>query len=72
VPGTWVRFDAVLQPNPAGAAKLRLALDKQVVFEGELPSAGPQRGAFQVGFRENHAGAPAASEGTWIDGLSFL
>jgi hypothetical protein len=25
----------------------------------------------QIGFRENHAGAPVASEGTWVDNLKI-
>jgi hypothetical protein len=71
VPGKWAHFEVVFEPNPFGAAKLLLTLNGKLVFDGELPLAGPQRGAFQVGFRENHSGGPAASEGTWIDALSF-
>ncbi len=39
------------------------------IYRGETPAGMRNSGAIQVGFRENHAGAPGPSEGTWVDAL---
>ncbi|MEZ6014261.1 MAG: glycoside hydrolase family 18 protein [Planctomycetota bacterium] len=69
VPGKWSRFEFDLVPNDAGGCKLEVRLNGEVLFSGALPAGSPVQGAFQVGFRENHAGGPTASEGTWVDGV---
>ncbi len=71
VPGKWADFTFEFTPNESGAAKLVLRLARGLVFDGLLPADGAQRGAFQLGFRENHAGGPSVREGTWVDGLTF-
>lgn len=69
--GKWIAFELALVPDLQSVGKLVVTLNGREVFHGDLPVGGPQRGAFQVGFRENHAGLPSASEGTWVDGLRF-
>lgn len=41
------------------------------IYSGDIPVSGPTSGAVQFGFRENHAGAPVAAEGTWIDTIQI-
>ncbi len=69
--GSWRTFR--LQVNPAAAAgeQLIAQINGVDVYRGAIPAGGPVSGAFQVGFRENHSGAPLAREGTWIDALSI-
>ena len=71
-PGTWVRFALTLE-HLAGSSAARLAarLGGRTLSDGAPPPGGPRAGAFQVGFRENHPGAPAPAEGTWLDGLEL-
>lgn len=66
--GAWTTF--YLSVDPAGN-NLTARINGVNVYNGAIPAGGPTSGAFQVGFRENHAGAPAAVEGTWIDNLTI-
>ncbi len=70
-PGAWANFDLSIDPSAAPASQLVARLGGAVIYSGPIPSGGPTSGAFGVGFRENHAGPPIASEGTWVDGLLF-
>jgi hypothetical protein len=66
--GAWTTFQ--LTVDPVGGT-LTAKVNGTNVYNGPIPAGGPTSGAFQAGFRENHAGAPASTEGTWIDNLSF-
>ncbi len=68
--GAWTTFELSVDPLATAGQQLVAKINNFTVFSGALPAGGPISGAFQVGFRENHTGAPVASEGTWIDGLS--
>lgn len=67
-PGHWTSFELKLRPY-GNHDPLVVRVGGQEVYRGTLPDGGPTNGAFQVGFRENHAGPPSAAEGTWIDHL---
>ncbi|QDV10090.1 Glycosyl hydrolases family 18 [Planctomycetes bacterium Poly30] len=67
--GQWVPFSITLDPYEPTGGQLVVILNDREIFRGALPEGGRRSGAFQVGFRENHAGPPIASEGTWIDNL---
>ncbi len=68
--GAWTTFQLTVNPTAAVAADRLVARINGVdIYRGDIPSGGPTSGAFQIGFRENHAGAPAGQEGTWIDNL---
>ena len=68
--GTWTNFR--LSVNPAAAGDRLLAeINGITVYSGPIPAGGPTSGSFQVGFRENHSGAPATNEGTWLDNVTI-
>lgn len=68
--GAWTTFELTVNPTaPAVSDRLVARVNGVDIYRGDIPSGGPTSGAFQVGFRENHVGAPVASEGTWIDNL---
>jgi hypothetical protein len=69
--GAWANFELSVDPSAAPASQLIARLGGTLIYSGPIPSDGPTSGAFGVGFRENHAGPPIASEGTWVDGLLF-
>ncbi|MEM9379164.1 MAG: glycoside hydrolase family 18 protein [Planctomycetota bacterium] len=69
--GDWARFEIVLDPFTSAGAELVVRVNDVDLYAGPLPEGGPRSGGFQVGFRENHPGPPAQSEGTWIDGLEM-
>ncbi len=71
VGGTWTSFEFIVQPYDRSGDRLVVSLGGQEIYRGPLPEDGPRKGAFQVGFRENHSGPPAPSEGTWVDDLEF-
>lgn len=70
-PGQWTTFRFIVDP-PAVSAKLVAQVNSTNVYSGAIPAGGPVNGAFAAGFRENHAGGPAAAEGTWIDNIQFV
>lgn len=67
--GTWVKFRLVVEPSAAPANQLIASINDVEVYRGQIPTEGRTSGAVQFGFRENHTGAPATNEGTWIDNL---
>ncbi len=67
-PGQWTEFSFTVLSDARGD-ELVVRVGGQDVYRGRLPENGPRSGAFQVGFRENHAGQPGAAEGAWLDGL---
>ena len=69
--GTWTTFSMWIDPNASASNRLVVKMNNTVVYQGDIPTGGPTSGAFQVGFRENHAGAPVAKEGTWIDNVTI-
>jgi len=69
--GAWTTFELTVDPTAAVGQQLIARINGYTIFSGAIPSGGPTSGAFQVGFRENHSGGPAANEGTWIDDLSL-
>ncbi|HOE63528.1 MAG TPA: cadherin-like domain-containing protein [Candidatus Sumerlaeota bacterium] len=69
--GSWTTFYMCIDPNANTSNRLVVKLNNTVVYQGDIPSGGPTSGAFQVGFRENHAGGPVSKEGTWIDNLTI-
>lgn len=69
--GTWTTFELAIDPNEAPGAQLAARINGADVYTGSIPADGPTQGAFQVGFRENHAGSPASNEGTWVDNISI-
>ena len=70
-PGQWSTFTFRVDPGQPQGNELTVTVNAQDIYRGPLPEGGPSRGAFQVGFRENHAGAPTSSEGTWVDQVEF-
>lgn len=68
--GQWTTFRLSINSNAAGD-KLLAQMNGVTIYSGAIPSGAPTTGAFQVGFRENHAGAPAATEGTWVDNIQI-
>ena len=69
--GQWAAFTFKLASGPGQGAELTVTINGVDLYQGPLPEGGPRSGAFQVGFRENHSGAPGPGEGTWVDTLSF-
>lgn len=67
--GAWTTFDFKIDPNAVSGNRLIAHIKDADVYCGNIPSGGPISGAFQIGFRENHAGGPASNEGTWIDNI---
>ena len=63
--------DKLTVGNRLAAWALARTYGRDIVYSGPIPTGGPTSGSFQVGFRENHAGAPAANEGTWIDNVTI-
>jgi hypothetical protein len=68
---SWTSFELLVDPNGLPGEQLVAKVNDSVIFSGAIPAGGPIRGAVQIGFRENHDGGPAASEGTWVDNLSI-
>jgi spore germination protein YaaH len=66
--GGWTTF--ALSINPSGN-QLLAKINNVPVYNGLIPAGGPVSGAFQIGFRENHGGAPLTTEGTWIDNITI-
>lgn len=66
--GAWTSFALSIDPS---ANRLVAVVGGNTIYNGAIPAGGPTSGAFQAGFRENHSGAPAATEGTWIDALTI-
>lgn len=69
--GGWVEFELIIDPNASTEGQLVARIDGTDIHVGPIPEGGPTSGAFQVGFRENHPGPPAASEGTWVDAVTI-
>ena len=69
--GAWTTFYFKIDPNAASGNRLIAQIKGVDIYRGNIPSGGPISGAFQIGFRENHAGNPASNEGTWIDNISI-
>jgi hypothetical protein len=69
--GSWTTFELMIDPKASAGNKLKAVLNGNTLFLGDIPTGGPIKGAFQVGFRENHTSGPADNEGTWIDNLTF-
>ncbi|MCX7766126.1 MAG: family 10 glycosylhydrolase, partial [Candidatus Sumerlaeia bacterium] len=69
--GSWTTFELKIDPNATSGNRLKAAINGVTVYLGNIPPDGPTSGAFQVGFRENHTGAPASNEGTWIDNITI-
>lgn len=67
--GTWASFRLVIEPAASAANQLIALVNNVEVYRGAIPEEGRTSGAVQFGFRENHTGAPAANEGTWVDNL---
>lgn len=70
--GRWTTFELIVDPEAVSAAQLIARIGGHTIYSGPLPADGPVSGAVQFGFRENHTGAPAATEGTWVDSVSIL
>jgi hypothetical protein len=70
-PGGWTTFRLTIDPAGPPVQQLLAKINGVDVFRGDIPTDGPSAGAFLVGFRENHGGAPAGNEGTWIDGVTI-
>ncbi|MEM8710906.1 MAG: glycosyl hydrolase family 18 protein, partial [Planctomycetota bacterium] len=70
--GQWTTFSFAVTPYDDAGDQLIVSVNDQELYRGPLPEGGPQSGAFQVGFRENHPGAPNAAEGTWVDGIRIV
>lgn len=68
-PGEWTRFEWTVLPFGPGPPTLVVAVGGQELYRGPVPEGATLNGAVQVGFRENHPGAPAPGEGTWVDSL---
>lgn len=68
--GQWTTFRLAVNPNATGD-KLVAELNGMAIYSGPIPAGAPPTGAFQVGFRENHDGAPGGTEGTWIDNIAI-
>ncbi|MBX7245526.1 MAG: hypothetical protein K1X53_08500 [Candidatus Sumerlaeaceae bacterium] len=69
--GAWTNFELSINPSAPAASQLVAKIKNVVIYSGAIPTGGPTTGAFQAGFRENHAGATLAYEGTWIDNVSL-
>ncbi|AXA37446.1 spore peptidoglycan hydrolase (N-acetylglucosaminidase) [Candidatus Sumerlaea chitinivorans] len=69
--GTWTTFRLAIDPNGSSGNQLIAQINNVDVYRGPIPAEGRTKGAFQIGFRENHTGAPAANEGTWIDNVTI-
>jgi spore germination protein YaaH len=69
--GKWVPFRLVIEPSASAGNQLIASLNNVEVYRGSIPSEGRTSGAVQMGFRENHTGAPAANEGTWVDNVTI-
>lgn len=69
-PGSWTTFRLSINPGASGD-KLLAVLNGTTIYSGPIPEGGPTSGAFVVGYRENHTGAPQAYEGTWIDNITI-
>lgn len=69
--GTWVDVEIVVRPEGVSGPDLEVRVNGRDVHVGPLPEGVRRTGALQVGFRENHAGAPSSREGAWVDGLRF-
>ena len=69
--GAWTTFSLEIDPEAAAQEQIKVAINQTAVYSGAIPEGGPLSGAVQIGFRENHAGDPAASEGTWLDNISI-
>jgi hypothetical protein len=70
-PGAWTTFRLSINPPANPSEQLLAEINGVEIYRGVIPAGGPTVGAFAVGFRENHSGAPAANEGTWIDNIGF-
>jgi hypothetical protein len=66
--GAWTTFRLSISP---AQNRLLAQVNGVDVYNGAIPAGGPHSGAVQIGFRENHAGAPGTAEGTWIDDLQL-
>ena len=69
--GGWTTFLLTVDPNRAAGDRLIARINNVDVFRGDIPTGGPNSGAFTLGFRENHTGAPASTEGTWVDNIKI-
>ncbi len=69
--GTWVSFRLAIEPSASSTNQLIASINNVEVYRGPIPSEGRTAGAVQIGFRENHTGAPASNEGTWVDNLTI-
>ncbi len=69
VTGAWTTFQLIIDPSASPGSQLVATVGGVTIYSGAIPAGGPTSGAVTVGFRENHGGAPASNEGTWIDNL---
>lgn len=68
--GQWTTFRLSVNSNASGDTLLA-QMNGVTIYSGAIPAGAPTTGGFQIGFRENHAGAPAAIEGTWVDNVQI-
>lgn len=67
--GVWATFR--LECN-TGTNKLRAQINGNDVYNGTIPSGGPTRGAFQVGYREFTSPTSVTSVmGAWLDNINI-
>lgn len=66
--GAWTTFELGIDP---GNDLLTAKINNSIIYNGAIPEGGPISGAFVAGFRENHGGAPASNEGTWLDDIQI-
>ncbi len=69
--GAWTTFSLSIDPEAPPQEQIKVIINWYGVYYGPIPDGGPISGVVQIGFRENHTGAPAVSEGTWIDNLAI-
>jgi spore germination protein YaaH len=69
--GSWVTFRLVVEPSASSSNQLIASINNVEIYRGPIPAEGRSSGAVQIGFRENHTGAPASNEGTWVDNITI-
>ncbi|HPB30339.1 MAG TPA: glycoside hydrolase family 18 protein [Candidatus Sumerlaeota bacterium] len=69
--GAWTTFSLSIDPEAPPQEQIKVIINWYGVYYGPIPDGGPISGVVQIGFRENHTGAPAVSEDTWIDNLAI-
>jgi len=69
--GSWTDFEFIIDATASASSQLIARINGSTVYSGAIPEDGPVAGAVQIGFRENHSGAPVSSEGTWVDNIQI-